>query len=770
MSFFSRYLILGVFFLSLSETLALPSNSHLGPTASFTVTPTNIPLAAEIHFDASRSHDARGNSNLDFRWKFSQTLDFTAWSKQKTATQTFTKTGPHEIRLQVRDRDGLIDETKTQIYVKAGNLKPQARFFVKPLHGDPSTNFHFRVEVASFSATPADLLEIRFDFNRDGTFDTQWSTSRDFFHTFDQVGTKEVWLEVRDGQFTTLEKGYYVTGQEDDGRRDKVIGRLTVAKTNYPRASLKVSQTQITPKTLLSFDATKSKNAQFFRFDFDGDGNFDTEWSKAAKANFAFQRAGNFASILEIKNSAGLFDRATVQIAVLDTANIPPIADFTVRNQTNASLGGELGVVLDKFSFDAGPARDPDGQHSAIQVRWDFDGDNIFDTTFSSKKSAQHSFYRTGNFEPKLEILDERGTRATKTKKLKIIINTPPQARLKVTPTTGTPATEFRFDAFGSTDHQTGTRNLAFRFDFENDGVFDTKFQNSSFARRKFATPGLRTARVEVRDHAQTVGSALAEFEVFTPQKPQVALTVTPAVGTFATNFQFDASASTGPSPKEKLRFQWDFDYHGPTDLQRSTGLSTNPRTTRRFTETGRQKVCVFVQNSAQIESQTCRQFLVHPASPFLAYLSARQILRNERIDEPITRREFAQLLSLATNLRPGYLRQQQFSDVPKEAKFASAMSVAVKRGWLQMGANFTFNPEAPVQQRIAFRALLAALYPKVAEFQPGSATFFSPQDPAARFFSVAAREKLLAEFNPDHYLTRAEAAEITAKLRQKYW
>lgn len=777
MTFFSRFVFWSLVWSCLTyfnPILALTSDNHLRPTANFRLETPILFLNEEISFDASNSQDAAGNTQLDFRWKFGQE-SYTTWTKQSTIKHIFTEKGATLITLQVRDQNGLTDEAQKEIYlqVKSDIFNPLGRFFVDPLSGTLDTTFHFRVEASSFLKTPPELIEVRFDYDGDGTFETAWSTARDFFHNYSEIGTITPVLEIRDGEQTTLERGYYVSGEEDDSQRNKAIGRILITKSGLPKANLEVSKTEILPNSLVSFDATKSQNADFFRFDFNADGIFETAFTETAKVNHVFQTPGLFEVILEVKNLANEFAHDTATIVVLDQTNIAPIPNFTLRNQTNPNLAADLGIILDEFSFSASSSKDPDGSDQKIQVRWDFEGDGIFDTSFSTTKLAKHRFYRPGNFQPQLEVLDESGLRATQSQNLKIVINTPPKAELTVTPLTGTPQTKFYFDASDSYDEQSTTNNLEFRFDFENDGIFDTDFSSTKTAWKKFSTPGFKQAKVEVRDHAQLIGSKIVQFEIFLPEEPQAILKVEPSVGTFATNFQFDASASLAATPQEKLKFQWDFNYTGLNDLKRDTGLSTYSKASRRFQEVGQKTVCVFVQNSLAVESQTCRQFLVHPASPALEYLSQKQILRNERIEEPITRGEISQLIMLARKLRSNSPWQQLFTDVPRSYKFSQAVQIVAERNWLKIGTNFTFNPASPVKQRAALKLLISGLYPKVAKFEPEYASYFSAADPEARFLSTAQKEGLLifphGQFDAEHFVTRAEVAQITAKLMWRY-
>ncbi len=72
-----------------------------------------------------------------------------------------------------------------------------------------------------------------------------------------------------------------------------------------------------------------------------------------------------------------------------------------------------------------------------------------------------------------------------------------PAADLTVTPTAGTVLTDFVFDASGSVS---GNRALEFRWDWENDGTWDTDWSSESVMTRRFASGDTIVTVVEVRE------------------------------------------------------------------------------------------------------------------------------------------------------------------------------------------------------------------------------------------------------------------------------
>ncbi|MFH0833896.1 MAG: PKD domain-containing protein [Patescibacteria group bacterium] len=753
------------------------SGSGVGPTASFTASPTAAMTGNKVTFDASASRDARGSTNLKYRWDFEGRYNWTSWSTSAKTSYIFQNEGDFTARLQVKDVDNLVDETAGTISVatKRFSSAPVAQIHVSPESGDTTTNFRFTVDVFSNIHTPTDELEVRWDWNHDGKWDTSWSHAREFFHVFPDSLYQEVWLQVRDVDgSSSIEKGLYVDGKEDDSIRNKVIGRILVEDATAPLASFETWPVAIDQNTLVHFDASPSIRAVDYRWDFNGDGRFDNSWSpNNQKIQYIYKNVGVFDAVLEVRNSAGEIDSTKRTISVTDKSNILPVASFTMRNLTNSALGGTLAVLRDEVRF-AANVHDEDGAENKIQLRWDFDGDGIWDTTFSTSQTATHEYTETGIQKPILQIRDELGGVATATGRIEVVANTPPRATLSVSPSVGAPGSYFRFDASGSRDDQTGTSNLEFRFDFNGDGLFDTEFTGTkSYSKVLANKTGKLTAKVEVRDHANATATATADFEIVVPGDPTAGFTVEPRVGTFATNFEFDASPSI-VGALGGLKYRWDFDYRGENDRDFSTGWSTSPIYRHKFSEIGDHRIRLVVQNSAGLEDDVFGKIKIHADSVELQYLRQKNIIASEENpDGLITRAELAQLIVKATKISARSPSYQEFTDVPNNSISAKYISAVAVRGWISSRRNFAWQPDGSVNRAEASKIILSALYPKVATQNslvisdvPSSAWY-------ARFAETAVAENLLTlengKFNPGSPVTRGEAARMIATLLQKY-
>jgi CSLREA domain-containing protein len=78
------------------------------------------------------------------------------------------------------------------------NAAPVASFTINPVSGPPGTAFTFDASSSSDQDDPTSALQVRWDWENDGTFDTNWSTTKIKSHTFNTAATYTIRLEVKD--------------------------------------------------------------------------------------------------------------------------------------------------------------------------------------------------------------------------------------------------------------------------------------------------------------------------------------------------------------------------------------------------------------------------------------------------------------------------------------------------------------------------------------------------------------------------------------------
>ncbi len=207
----------------------------------------------------------------------------------------------------------------------------------------------------------------------------------------------------------------------------------------------------------------------------------------------------------------------------LDTT--PPVAAFT--RDPNFGRAGDL------FTFNAWPSRDNMTPKGALLVRWDFNDDGVWDTPLGADKLVSFPINATGLHTVTLEVQDLALYSDTVSHRVAVLPAAPavsapqadrPVAALVVKPAFGVAGSTFSADGSGST----GVGTLRARWDWENDGLFDTGWADSLTAQHVYTEAGDYTVRLEVRDQTTGLSDAALHNITVLPGDP-VALDVLPA-------------------------------------------------------------------------------------------------------------------------------------------------------------------------------------------------------------------------------------------------
>ncbi|MFC2117745.1 FISUMP domain-containing protein [Bacteroidota bacterium] len=85
--------------------------------------------------------------------------------------------------------------------------------------------------------------------------------------------------------------------------------------------------------------------------------------------------------------------------------------------------------------------------------------------------------------------------------------NLQPEASFTINPKKGTPETWFYFNADGCVDDNSSPYALEVRWDFDNDGIWDTDFSQNKDILRRFEGEGYFPVKMEVKDLIGAIGS-----------------------------------------------------------------------------------------------------------------------------------------------------------------------------------------------------------------------------------------------------------------------
>ncbi len=134
---------------------------------------------------------------------------------------------------------------------------------------------------------------------------------------------------------------------------------------------------------------------QVFRWDFDGNGTWDTYDSVARDYNHTYNTAGTYNAILYVQSSTGMTATASITITVQSP---PPVAIADVVPSNGP-------VPLNVQLFGTGTSTGG----SIVFYEWDFDGDGTFDWSSTTSGNTTHTYENVGTYQAIFRVTDNMG-------------------------------------------------------------------------------------------------------------------------------------------------------------------------------------------------------------------------------------------------------------------------------------------------------------------------------------------------------------------------
>lgn len=161
-----------------------------------------------------------------------------------------------------------------------------------------------------------------------------------------------------------------------------------------------------------TYDPDNSKYSLKYRWDFNGDGIYDTDFSIIAKASFRFPTIECFNVTLEVIDPEANSSLVEKTVCVSDKNN-EPYAIFSIIPPI-----GSLGMEI---TLDATKCFDWEEPLHKLLTRWDLNGDKIWDTEFSNTHIITTVFNVAGIYNISMEVKDSDGASATLDKSIEIV-------------------------------------------------------------------------------------------------------------------------------------------------------------------------------------------------------------------------------------------------------------------------------------------------------------------------------------------------------------
>jgi len=205
-----------------------------------------------------------------------------------------------------------------------------------------------------------------------------------------------------------------------------------------------------------------------------------------------------------------------VTYADLVPAVLPePTAQFSVTQDPSRDNNATRVIV------DATDSSDEEDSPEALQVRWDWENDGVYDTSLSKTRVTSHTYAVTGEYTIRLEVWNTMGLTNTVAHTVSVLSdtepepeNTAPVARCSVAPNQGDTTTRFTFDASSSSDAEDPPEALQVRWDWEDNQTYDTVFTTTKRILREDMLAGTHNVRLQVRDTEGMTSTDLCSVSV----------------------------------------------------------------------------------------------------------------------------------------------------------------------------------------------------------------------------------------------------------------
>ena len=252
--------------------------------------------------------------------------------------------GWHQVRVRATNSVGNVQTqptTHTLVIPESDvdDAPPMAGFKVTPPSGSIQTSFALDANLSRDREDGASVLEVRWDFDHDGTWDTDFSLAKHTTHQFHTPGTQQVTLQVRDtiGQTHTTSQAIEVSATNLAPH-----AHLTVTPEN--RHGSADENFRLHLDATRSWDAENDNSNLLFRWDFQGDGIWDTEYTSENQRNYDHVLPEWFAYFYN-RADAGVF-HAHLAGNLLYAVVGPSFVIFDVTDPTNPMELGSLEFPL----------------------------------------------------------------------------------------------------------------------------------------------------------------------------------------------------------------------------------------------------------------------------------------------------------------------------------------------------------------------------------------------------------------------------------------
>jgi PKD repeat protein len=581
-----------------------PAGSNQPPLASFTASPTTVHTGTPVSFNGSGSTDSDGTI-VKYEWDFDGDGTFESNTGTNPATtHSFTAEGNVDVRLRVTDNGGATDLSVRSITV-IDNQPPTASFTVSPnpvVSGQSAT-----FNGSGSSDGDGTIAKYEWDFDANGTYETNAGSSATTTHAFSTPGTVNVGLKVTDNGGKTATTALPVTvsrggvsnygdevldtpGLVDYWRMGESSGTALADSKGTSTASTFGGVTLGVPGGVPGDPDTAAR--------FDGSNDHATanlNLSGTSKVTVEFwMNWTTFANDdrLAMEFTPSYHDNAG---GLLIDPNAPQLGGtFAVgigmgASRNTAYFSRPTGGVWHHYAFvldTTAPAAQQitpyiDGQPVAYTKQDSGTGAGPFaNSTLYMMSRAGQGLFGLGDLD-EVAIYNKALSAATIDEHYASYgTNGRPVARFTSSPATPKPNQTVTFN--GSTSSDPDGLIVKYEWDLDGNGTYETDTGSTQTATKTYASEGPVDVGLRVTDTQGGVDTETHTVSVLANQTPTAAFTASPNPAVLGQTTQFNASTSADPDGTI-VKYEWDLDGNGTYE----TDTGTTKTTSKAYTAAG---------------------------------------------------------------------------------------------------------------------------------------------------------------------------------------
>lgn len=212
------------------------------------------------------------------------------------------------------------------------------------------------------------------------------------------------------------------------------------------------------------------------------------------------------------------FDLGEYQVIVsstMETNTFYDTVNVTLSNNYPTAIFevslSDSGDISTNFTYDASLSYDGGDPNSELEVRWDFDGDKIWDTEWSREKTIVKRFNEVGVYNTKLEVRDTENLAASTTNLIHIL-NTPPSGNaIYINRPAANENFIFEFTADEFIDLESNSIDLEVQWDFDGNGKWDSEWSLEHESEYQFEKSGIFEFTYQVKDPHGMIGPGVSD-------------------------------------------------------------------------------------------------------------------------------------------------------------------------------------------------------------------------------------------------------------------